>query len=218
MNNESILKQLANIVGQEFATNRSEDLYIYAQDPGASLPRKVDFVVMPSSTEEVQEIVKLANQEQISVVPMGGGLTLSGLIIPVKGGIVIDMKRMNNIIEINELSKYALIEAGVTTGQLLSHLNQNYPNLQPPVPDAPPSATVAGNVLIHGSGYLSQKYGDHGAMINGLEVVLPQGDVCKLGSCSLSEFWFARGPIPDLIGLFISSFGTMGIITKLSIF
>ncbi len=217
MDKEKILKDLENIVGKDFVSNKAEDLYIYSQDPGASLPRPVDFVVMPSTVGEIQNLVRSANEHKIPLVPLGGGLTLSGLVIPVKGGIVVDMKRMNKIIEINELSKYALIESGVTSGQLLSHLNENFPNLQPPVPDAPPSATIAGNVLIHGSGYLSQKYGDHGAMINGLEVVLPDGKVCKLGSCAVSKFWFARGPIPDLIGLFISSFGTMGIITKLSI-
>jgi glycolate oxidase len=217
MNSESILKELENIVGNDFVSNRLEDLYIYSQDPGASLPRDVDFVVMPSTTEEVQEIVKLANQEKIPIVPMGGGLTLSGLIIPVRGGIVLDMKRMDRIIEINKTSQYALIEAGVTTGQILSHLNEKYPNLQPPIPDAPPSATVAGNMLIHGSGYLSQRYGGHGAMINGLEVVLANGEICKLGSCAVSDYWFDRGPIPDFIGLFISAFGTMGVVTKLSI-
>jgi glycolate oxidase len=124
---------------------------------------------------------------------------------------------MNKIIEINEESRYALIEAGVTTGQLLSSLNKGHPDLEPPIPDAPPSATVAGNVLIHGSGYLSQRHGDHGAMINGLEVILPNGDICKLGSCTTSDYWFSRGPIPDFIGMFTSSFGTMGIITKLSL-
>ena len=203
MDKNKILRNLGEIVGKDFVSNKPEDLYIYSQDPGASLSRPVDFVIMPKTVEELQNIIKLANAEKIPLVPMGGGLTLSGLVIPVKGGIVIDMKRMNKIIEINEYSKYALIEAGVTTGQLLSYLNESYPNLQPPVPDAPPSATVAGNVLIHGSGYLSQKYGDHGAMINGLEVVLPNGDICKLGSCSISPFWFARGPIPDLIVLLV---------------
>ncbi len=217
VNKNGILTDLEEIVGKDFVSNKLEDLFIYSQDPGASKPRPVDFVVLPKTVEEIQKIMKLANKESIPLVPMGGGLTLSGLVIPVKGGIVIDMKRMEKIIEINELSQYALIEAGVTTGQLLSFLNENHPQLQPPIPDAPPSATIAGNVLIHGSGYLSQKYGDHGAMINGLEVILPNGDICKLGSCAVSKYWFARGPIPDLVGLFISSFGTMGIITKLSI-
>jgi len=186
---------LEEIVGKEFVSNRSEDLYIYSQDPGASLPRPVDFVVMPNTPKEVQGILKLANQEKIPIVPMGGGLTLSGLVIPVKRGIVVDMKRMNKIIEVNELSRFALIEAGVTIGQLLAYLNNNHPDLQPPIPDAPPSATIAGNALIHGSGYLSQKFGDHGSMINGLEVVLPDGEVYKLGSCAVSDYWFTRGPI-----------------------
>ena len=217
MNKERILNDLQKIVGENYVSAREEDLYIYSQDPGASLPRKVDFVILPKNAEEVQKIVLFANTEKIPIVPMGGGLTLSGLIIPVRGGIVMDMKRMDKIVEINDLSRYALIEAGVTTGQLLSYLNHYHPTLQPPVPDAPPSATIAGNVLIHGSGYLSQKYGDHGAMINGLEVVLSNGEICKLGSCALSDYWFTRGPIPDFIGLFISAFGTLGIITKLSI-
>ena len=217
MNKQSTLEQLQKIVGKNYVSNREEDLYIYSQDPGASLPRPVDYVVLPKTVEEVQQILIYANKEKIPIIPMGGGVTLSGLIIPVKGGIVMDMKRMNEILEINETSRYALLEAGVTTGQLLAHLNQNHPQLQPPIPDAPPSATVAGNVLIHGSGYLSQKHGDHGSMINGLEVVLANGEICKFGSCALSDYWFTRGPIPDFIGLFISSFGTLGVITKLSI-
>ena len=217
MNNEKILKSLEEIVGKDFVSNRPEELHIYSMDPGASLPRHVDFVVMPKFVEEVQKIVKLANEKKIPIIPMGGGLTLSGLVIPVRGGIVLDMKRMDQIIEINELSRYALIEAGVTTGKLLSFLRKNYPELQPPVPDAPPSATVAGNVLIHGSGYLSQRYGNYGNLINGLEVVLPDGEIAKFGSCAVSNYWFSRGPIPDFIGLFISAFGTMGIVTKLSV-
>lgn len=216
MNKDNILKNLEDIVGQNFVSNKVEDLFIYSQDPGASEPRPVDFVVMPKTVEEIQTIVRLANREIIPLIPMGGGLTLSGLVIPIKGGIVVDLKRMDQILEINELSRFALIEPGVTTGKLLSYLNEHYPDLQPAIPDAPPSATVVGNALIHGSGYLSQKYGNHGDMINGIEVVLANGEICKLGSCSISDYWFSRGPIPDLVGLFISSFGTMGIITKLS--
>ena len=217
MKKENILRDLEDIVGKDFASNKPEDLFIYSQDPGASEPRPVDFVVMPKSVEEIQEIVQLANKERIPLIPMGGGLTLSGLILPVHKGIVMDMKRMDKILEINSLGRYAVLEAGVTTGSLVSYLKEHHPNLQAPIPDAPTSATVAGNVLIHGSGSLSQKYGHHASMINGLEVVLPTGEITKLGSCAISEYWFSKAPIPDLIGLFTSSFGTMGIITKVSI-
>lgn len=217
MKKESILRDLEGIVGKDFVSNKSEDLFIYSQDPGASEPRPVDFVVMPQTVEEVQEIVKLANKEVIPLIPMGGGLTLSGLILPVHKGIVMDMKRMDKIIEINSLGRYAVLEAGVTTGSLVSYLKEHHPTLQAPIPDAPTSATIAGNVLIHGSGSLSQKYGHHANMINGLEVVLPTGEITKFGSYAISEYWFSKAPIPDLIGLFTSSFGTMGIITKVSI-
>jgi glycolate oxidase len=217
MERNTILEELRSIVGTTFVSNRKEELFIYSADPGASEPRHVDYVVMPKTPEQIQEIVRLANQEKIPIVPMGGGLTLSGLVIPIKGGIVLDMKRMNQILEINEMSRYAKIEAGVSSGQLMAYLEKNYPNLEASIPDAPPSVTIAGNTLIHGSGFLSQKYGNHGDMLNGLEVVLPNGELCKLGSCAVSKHWFTRGPIPDFIGLFTSSFGTMGIVTKLSI-
>ncbi|MBD3195230.1 MAG: FAD-binding protein [Candidatus Lokiarchaeota archaeon] len=217
MNSSEILKKLQQIVGNDFVSNSQEELYIYSIDPGASEPRSIDFVVMPENEEQIQKIVNLANKEKIPIIPMGGGLTLSGLVIPVNGGIVLDMKRLNRILEIDETNRYAKIEAGVSAGQLFSHLEKNYPNLEVSIPDAPPSVTIAGNTLIHGSGFLSQKYGNHGDMLNGLELVLPNGEICRVGSCAVSDHWFTRGPIPDFIGLFTSSFGTMGIATKLSI-
>jgi glycolate oxidase len=217
MNSDSVIIKLKEIVGDMFASNEKEDLYIYSQDSGASEPRPADYVIMPKSVEEVQELLKFANKEKIPITPMGGGLTLSGLAFPVKRGIVVDMKRMDRIIEINESCRYAIVEAGVTTGKLIAYLRDNHPSLQPPIPDSPSAATIAGNVLIHGSGSLSQRFGDHSSLINGLEVVLPDGEIYKLGSCAVSNYWFSKGPIPDLIGIFTSSFGTLGIITKVSI-
>ncbi|TXT63081.1 MAG: hypothetical protein BAJALOKI3v1_440029 [Promethearchaeota archaeon] len=217
MNKKKIFNKLQEIVGKDYVSDDQEELFIYSMDPGASEPRSVDFVAMPESVEQVQNIVRLANEEKIPIIPMGGGLTLSGLVIPVNSGIVLDMKRMNKILEIDETNRYAKIEAGVSAGKLFSYLEKNYPNLEVSIPDAPPSVTIAGNTLIHGSGFLSQKYGNHGDMLNGLEVVLPNGEVCRMGSCAVSDHWFTRGPIPDFIGLFTSSFGTMGVATKLSI-
>jgi len=214
---DSIHEALSTIVGSEHVSKEPEELFLYARDPGTMQPREPDFVALPGSTEEVRQILLLANQRRIPVVPLGGGLVLSGLTIPQKGGIVLDMKRMDRILEVNESSRYVIVEAGVSQGALQAYLRKNYPQLKHSIPDSPPTATVAGNILIHGSGHLSQATGFHSDMLNGLEVVLPTGEVCQLGSCSVSPYWFARAPLPDLSGLFLGWFGTTGVVTKLAI-
>ena len=213
---DAVYMSLQKIVGKDFVSNRQEELYIYSRDLGASEPGKVDYLVVPRTVEEIQEVVKLACSKKIPIVPLGGGLNLSGLTVPFHGGIVLDMKRMDDIIEVNESSRYVLIEAGVTLGKLISYLRKNHPDLRCSVPDAPPMATIAGNALFYGSGHLS-RYGAHSEMINGLEVVLPTGEICRLGSCAISPSWFSRSPLPDLLGLFINWFGTTGVVTKVSL-
>ena len=212
-----IFSELINIVGKERISNHKEELFVYSRDSGAQSPREVGYVVMPETVEEVKRIVLLANREQIPITPLGGGFTLSALAVPNKGGIVLDMKRMDRILEINEINRYALIEAGVSQGALRGHLKKYYPHLQHSTPEAPPTVTVVGNALIQGHGHISPRYGINSDMINGMEVVLANGDVCKIGSGSVSPYWFTRGPLPDLPGLFIGWFGTTGIVTKLSL-
>lgn len=181
-------------------------------------PHEPDFVVLPRTTEEVQEIVKLANRERVPIVPKGAGLALTGLVIPQKGGILLDMKRMDKILEVNEKARYVVVEGGTTHGALKSYLQKHYPHLRHSIPDSPPVATVVANVVIHGQGRLSQQHGFNSDMVSGLEVVLPTGEVCRIGSCSVSSYWFSKGPpLPDLSGLFLGWFGTTGIITKLGL-
>jgi len=212
-----ILQALGAIVGKEFVSGQAEEQYIYSMDPGTMTPSKPDYVVMPGTTDDISKIMKLANQHDIPVVPMGAGLVLSGLTRALKGGIILDMKRMNKIIKVNEISRYALVEAGTSQGMLQAYLKKHHPGLKHSAPDAPPIATVAGNVTIHGSGHLSHSSGFHSDMLNGLEAVLPTGEVIKIGSCATSDHWFARAPLPDLAGLFLGWAGTTGVVTKLSI-
>ena len=199
---EDVYKELAQIVGTSYVSNQPEERFIYSRDPGTMEPREPDFVVLPATTDEVQKIVLLANRKKVPLVPMGGGLVLSGLSRPLEGGIVLVVKRMNRILEVNEKSRYALVEAGTSQGMLQAYLKKNHPTLKHSVPDSPPMATIGGNVLIHGSGHLSHAAGFHSDMLNGLEVVLPTGEVVKIGSCSTSPYWFGRAPLPDLAGLF----------------
>ncbi|HWR67732.1 MAG TPA: FAD-binding oxidoreductase, partial [Desulfomonilia bacterium] len=127
-------------------------------------------------------------------------------------------KRMNRILEVNESSHYAVVEAGTSQGMLDAYLRKHHPQLKHSLPDAPPAATIAGNIAIHGSGHLSQSEGGfHSEMVTGLEVVLPTGELVKLGSCSTVPAWFSRAPLPDLAGLFLGWNGTTGVITKVGI-
>jgi FAD/FMN-containing dehydrogenase len=211
-----IYEALVEIVGKDRISDAQEERYFYSRDAGAQPPRGADYVVLPKTTEEVQKIILLASREKIPLTPMGGGFTLSALAVPNRGGIVLDLKGMDRILEVNEMSRYAVIEAGVTQAALQSYLAKNHPDLQHSTPEAPPAVTVVANALIQGHGHISPRYGINSDMITGMEVVLPTGEVCKIGSCSLAPTWFTRGPLPDLAGLFVGWYGTTGVVTKLA--
>ncbi|MHA1645786.1 MAG: FAD-binding oxidoreductase, partial [Candidatus Freyarchaeota archaeon] len=208
---------LQKIVGKNYVSDRPEERYYYSSDPSAEEPCTPEFVVLPGSVEEIQEILRLANREKIPVTPRTGGLTLSGLAIPYGGGILLDLKRMNRILEVNEDSMYAVIECGVTTGQLKTYLEENHPDLWFCQPHSPPSVGVASNAIIHGTGQVSLKYGTSSDMVNGLEIVLPTGEILRTGSCALGRSWATKYCLPDFTGLFLGWFGATGIITKASI-
>lgn len=209
-----ILKSLQAIVGSDFVSDGKGEIFFYSSDPSAEPSSAPEFIVAPETVEQIQEIVKLANKEKIPITPRAGGMTLSGLAIPSKGGIVLDLKRMNRIIEVNDRSMYALIECGVTTGDLKTYLDQNHPDLQFSIPGAPPSVSVIANALIYGAGHISLKYGCNSDMINGLEIVLPTGEILKTGVCAVNNSWFSKYCLPDFTGLFIGWFGATGVVTK----
>ncbi|MEM2133950.1 MAG: FAD-binding oxidoreductase [Candidatus Jordarchaeaceae archaeon] len=212
-----VRESLEKIVGKNFVSDRLEERYYYSSDPSAEEPCTPDFVVMPGSVEEVQEIVRLANREKIPLTPRVGGMTLSGLSIPYGGGILLDLKRMDRIIEVNEDSMYAVVECGVTTGQLKTYLEENHPHLWFCQPHAPQSVGVISNAIIYGAGQISLGYGVSSDMINGLEVVLPTGEILRTGSCALGKSWLTKYCLPDFTGLFLGWFGATGIITKASV-
>ncbi len=204
-------------MGKNFVSGRSGECYYYSGDPSAEESYIPEFVVLPGSVEEVQEILRLANRKRIPVTPRVGGLTLSGLAIPYGGGILLDLKRMNRVLEVNEHSMYAVVECGVTTGQLKTYLEENHPDLWFSCPHAPPSVGVVSNAIIHGAGQVSLKYGISLELVNGLEVVLPTGEVLRTGSCALGRSWVTRYCLPDFTGLFLGWFGATGVVTKASI-
>lgn len=213
-----ILKSLIDIVGEKGVSNAPEELWFYSRDPGVLAPHKPDYVVAPKTTEEVQKIVQLACRENIPVVPMGNGMSLAGLVIPLKGGIVLDMKRMNKILEVNHMARYVVVEGGTSQGALKAYLLKHHPTLRHSIPDAPSTTTIAANVSLHGQGRLTNQYGFNSDMVTGLEVVLPTGEICRIGSPSIGPYWISKGPtLPDLSGLFLGWLGATGIITKVGL-
>ncbi len=118
-------------------------------------PCEPDVVILPGDAEQISKILYLANENKIPVYCMGAGLTLSGLHRAINGGILIDMKRMDRVVEVNEKSRYLVVEAGISQGKLQAYLKKNYPHFKHSMPDAPPAATIGGNIAIHGSGHLS---------------------------------------------------------------
>lgn len=216
-NHGAIFKELIDIVGEEYVMDKSASLFVYSGDMTENVPHMPEFVVAPITVDEVQKIILLANREKIPVVPFVSGSNLGGLTIPLEGGIIVDLKRMNKILEVNERDQYAIIEAGVTFADIKDYLDKNHPNLIFTYTYATPAAGVVPNVLLEGLVTLSAKYGTTVAFINGLEAVLPTGEIVKVGSCATSKYWFSRNPLPDLIGLFTSWQGMTGIVTKIAV-
>ena len=213
---DTVYTALVEIVGEDHVSDQPEELFTYSKDLGTSESNWPDYVAAPKTAEQVSQIVRMANRQKVPVVPLGGGMSLAGLALPLRGGIALDLKRMDEIIELNERSRYVVVEAGVSHGKLTAYLHQHAPNLMHSELGAPPAATIGGNLAIHGQGDLAHPYGFNSDMINGMEVVLPTGEICKFGSCAIGSGWYTLHPLPDL-GFFLGWSGSTGIMTKVSL-
>ncbi len=207
---EEIVHVLKRIVGEENVIKNGIDAYIYDETPKFILPEpsKDVIVVKPGNTKEISEIMKFANRRKIPVIVRGGGTGLSGGVIPIQPSIIISMERLNKIIEIDEDNLMVVCEAGVTLHQLLKTL-ERVPNLSFPPHPGDESATIGGLVVNNSGGARAVKYGIMRNYVVGLEVVLPDGKILKLGGKVIKN---ATGY--DLLHLIIGSEGTLCIVTK----
>ena len=213
------IQSLAQIVGGDNVLTDDYDLDRYSADAlnpfrafGAeeAFDRLADVVVRPSSTEEVAALVRLASEHGIPVVPYGGGTGVMGGVLPVRGGIVLDLKRMNRILAINPLDLTAEVEPGVVLQELVDALAGH--GLMPGHdPYSVPIATVAGAISTNGVGYRAAAFGPMGSQVVSLEVVLPDGRVMSTRPVPK----YSSGP--NLNHLFIGSEGVFGIITRATI-
>jgi len=217
MNHEQLVSALAEIVGPERVRSEGETLAAYADDLTENEPHLPRAVVKPVSVPEIQALVRLAQANCLPLTPRVANTNVGGLAIPAEGGIVVDLQDMRRIWEVNSEALYVLLEPGVTFADLKQHLEANHPDLIAAYPLSPPYASVLCNCLLDGLANLSFRHGSTATLINGLEVVLPTGEVVRTGAAAASGCWFSRAPLPDLTGLFVSWQGTTGIVTKMAV-
>ncbi len=204
------MKRLIGIVGSENFTDQLEELVPYSYDASMNVHRP-DAAVWPETTEQVSQIVKFANEHKIPVVPRGAGTSLSGGAVPVRGGIIIDLSRMNRILEISIENRYASVQAGVVCDDLNRALARHGFTF-PPDPASSTVSTIGGNVNTNAGGIKGAKYGTTRDYVLGLEVVLPTGEVMRTGSYTMK---CVSGY--DLSKLFVGSEGTLGIVTGVTL-
>jgi alkyldihydroxyacetonephosphate synthase len=213
---EMIRSELGEIVGPDFVSVEESDKFIYSTDwawmPQMWLDRGMqlrppDYIVHPGSAQEISEILEVANKYRIPVIPWGGGSGTQGGALPIFGGILLDMKRMDKIIAIDEKSLTVTAQAGIIIAQLEWALNEKGFML-PHYAASSNCATLGGALAPRGTGTLSTKYGKAEDMLLSMQIVLPTGEIIRTPPVPKH----AAGP--DWFHLFLGAEGNFGVITE----
>jgi len=216
------LKQLEGAVGKSWVFSSDEDVALYrdAYSPfwGEPEERVASAAVAPDGVEQVQKVVKIANTYKIPIYPISTGKNLGygGSAPNLSGSLVLDLKRMNRILDVNPRNHSALVEPGVSYFDLYRYIQEKGYKLWIDVPD-PGWGSPIGNSLDHGGGYLQPMYRNHFDSHCGMEVVLPNGELLRTGMGALpdaqtwQQYKFGFGPWID--GMFSQS--NLGVVTKM---
>lgn len=205
---DNIKQALIDIVGQENFSDLLIDLVSYSYD-ASDHKHRPEAGVWPTSSEEVSRILILANEHRFPVTPRGAGTGLAGAAVPASGGLVLDMCRMNKILDIRIADRLTVVQPGVVYADLEKALAP-HGFFFPPDPASSTVCTLGGNVATNAGGIRGAKYGVTRDYVMGLEVVLPDGRIMRIGSrCMKSASGY------DLTRLFVGSEGTLGVITEI---
>jgi glycolate oxidase len=210
----AIVDELRAIVGERNVLfGDVERLVPYAHDEvaGEEYAHLPEVVVKPDGAAEVSAILRLANRERIPVTPRGAGSGLSCGAVPVYGGILLSVERMNRIVEIDTANMVVVVEPGVITNDVNEAVRE-YRLFYAGYPMSLESCFVGGNVAENAGGGRAIKYGVTGRYVLGLEVVLPGGEVVQLGGKRVKD---VTGY--DLLHLMVGSEGTLGIFTRITL-
>jgi glycolate oxidase len=203
-----LIDALVKAIGKEAVLYSPEDLAVYSYD-GTFAEGQPELIVLPRTTEQVSQVVRLAAEARVPLVPRGMGSGLAAGSIPIPGGgIVICLTRMNHILEVDTQNATVLTEAGVVTADLQNEVEKRG-LFYPPDPSSIRHSTIGGNIACNAGGPRCLKYGVTGDYVLGLTVVLADGRILKTGGKPIKD---VTGY--DLNGLFTGSEGTLGLITE----
>ncbi len=200
-------EEIISIVGTGNTLTHPAELMVYECDALTFHRHPPDIVVFPRSAEQVQQVVRLAYKKNVPFLARGAGTSLSGGAIAIRGGILLEMARLNRILEINPLERYALVEPGVINLEL-SQQARAHGLYFAPDPSSQSSCTIGGNIATNAGGPHCLKYGTTVLHVLALEVVMPEGELIRTGSPQ----GYSLGL--DLTGLFTGSEGTLGVMTR----
>jgi glycolate oxidase len=205
--NADLIQRLRDIVGREALLTSPSELLVYECDGFTIAKNKPDFVVFPTTTEQVVRIVLLCKEFDIPFLARGAGTSLAGGTLAVGGGVMIGLARMKRIVQVDYRNRFAVVEAGVVNLWLTNHLKPHGYHFAPD-PSSQGACTIGGNVATNSGGPHTLKYGVTVNHVLGLEFVLPDGRVVRTGGPAEDN------PGLDLTGVIVGSEGTFGIATK----
>lgn len=199
--------ELASLLGPSRISTDEANLLVHSTDKWFAAARP-DAVVFPENTAEVAELLRFANAKKIPVTPRGAGVGYVGGCVPLQGGLVISLMKMNRILEVNTGDGAAVVQPGVITGALQSEARK-LGWFYPPDPASLKECSIGGNIATNAGGPRCLKYGVTRHYVLGLEAVLADGSVVRAGSrCHKNKTGF------DLVGLMVGSEGMLGVVTE----
>lgn len=206
----SVKQSLIDIVGKENYTDALIDLVSFSYD-SSDHNHRPEAAVWPETAEQISEIMRLANEKRFPVTPRGAGTSLAGTAVPISGGLVLDVSRMNRILEIRIADRLVVVQPGVVYDDL-NRVLLPHGFFFPPDPASGKACTLGGNVSTNAGGIRGAKYGVTKDYVLALEVVLPDGRITRTGSrCMKSVSGY------DLTRLMVGSEGTLGIVTEITL-
>jgi len=210
LNRNKIVSNLKKITKSENVLDHNDEIKPYETDALSAYKQKPLVVVLPENVQEVSKILKYCNEEKIKVIPRGAGTGLSGGALPLQDAILLGLGKFNKILEIDFNNKCVVSQPGVTN-LAITHAVQHKGFYYAPDPSSQLACSIGGNVAENSGGIHSLKYGTTTNNILGVELVLMDGTVCRLGGKTLDQEGY------DLLGLICGSEGLLGVITEVTV-